>query len=645
MAINFANPTTTRNYSTEFTQDIKDNIIALSQLLDSANTTITGTPPTYSKRINRSSGLFEEYNSTAWVSFTMGYLKVAGDTMTGVLTNTAASTTGITLTRASGNTVGLQIGQTGVISWNIQNQATTGVLSFNTGGSDIFKITTAGAATFNGTTAGISLLTNGLAEIFQLKGGVRGTGNLYATFNDATGRKAYYGFGGGDDTFYFSNELNAGMMWYTNATQRMILGAAGNFTLNSPASGITELIKSSFEANSVVTAWWNGNTAANQAGLRFNGAITRFGSERSDGSLQLTYGSSVTGINISNSGAVSVANTLLIPDGNVLAWGDASTYITGSGATDIFSIYTAATQRYTISATGNHSLLPASTGTTFTITSSGSAYALIIQNAASQGALLLNGTNAGGIYTEWQSSGTSRGFIGCGSSLLTVGGLSDFIIRAETSLRFATGGNVLVGTINSTGNWNIPQPSGGSVATLEITAPTTSHGIKINSTDNYYAINVTGGGTINVGLYTYNAGSSAYFGTISGHDFKILSNATTRINLGSAGLITMYGGAYTDRGSVTWASGGSTIDCRLSNYFYSSSNANMTTAPTLSNPGQGQTINWEILSGGAYTIVWPTSFKWPGGTVPTLSTTAGKYDLLVATWNGSYWLASLLKGF
>lgn len=68
MAIDFTKPATSDNYSTAFVPNIQANQTALAQWLDSTNTTITGTPPTYSKRYNRISGLIEEYGGAAWAA-------------------------------------------------------------------------------------------------------------------------------------------------------------------------------------------------------------------------------------------------------------------------------------------------------------------------------------------------------------------------------------------------------------------------------------------------------------------------------------------------------------------------------------------------------------------------------------------------
>jgi len=67
MAIDFTKPVTTDNYSTVLLPGLVAAHTAIAQLLDSTQTTITGTPPTYAKRYNRTSSALEEWNGSAWV--------------------------------------------------------------------------------------------------------------------------------------------------------------------------------------------------------------------------------------------------------------------------------------------------------------------------------------------------------------------------------------------------------------------------------------------------------------------------------------------------------------------------------------------------------------------------------------------------
>jgi hypothetical protein len=94
-----------------------------------------------------------------------------------------------------------------------------------------------------------------------------------------------------------------------------------------------------------------------------------------------------------------------------------------------------------------------------------------------------------------------------------------------------------------------------------------------------------------------------------------------------------------------------TLDASLSNVFTTTLTASITVAPTITNPKDGQTINWFLTqdSTGSRLITgyWPASFKWPGGSAGVLSTAANAVDLLVATYRATpgYWYASLVKNF
>lgn len=107
------------------------------------------------------------------------------------------------------------------------------------------------------------------------------------------------------------------------------------------------------------------------------------------------------------------------------------------------------------------------------------------------------------------------------------------------------------------------------------------------------------------------------------------------------------GYAYTPTVTNVWNSASQSINCALSNVFYNLLNASITTL-TMSNPGDGQTINMYFKqgAGGSFTMAWPASFRWNAGVVPTLSTAAGNIDFLTASYNGggSTWICALLKG-
>lgn len=56
-----------------------------------------------------------------------------------------------------------------------------------------------------------------------------------------------------------------------------------------------------------------------------------------------------------------------------------------------------------------------------------------------------------------------------------------------------------------------------------------------------------------------------------------------------------------------------------------------------SNPSPGQTLLLEITQGGSgsYTATWPATVEWPASTAPTLTTTAGRTDVIEFTYDAT----------
>jgi hypothetical protein len=76
MAYDSTKPAIADNYSTGYTQNIRDNFNYV--LRWGEGDSVTGTPPTNAKRYNVSSGLFERYTGSAWVTMTLNYLALSG---------------------------------------------------------------------------------------------------------------------------------------------------------------------------------------------------------------------------------------------------------------------------------------------------------------------------------------------------------------------------------------------------------------------------------------------------------------------------------------------------------------------------------------------------------------------------------------
>ena len=189
--------------------------------------------------------------------------------------------------------------------------------------------------------------------------------------------------------------------------------------------------------------------------------------------------------------------------------------------------------------------------------------------------------------------------------------------------------------LDGSGNWSFKMVSGGN--TMSLTNGTT--------TFQMYLENLLNGA--NIGLGTNHPLGIITNGVVvarfaAGGGLTILAPATTTIP-----ALVATGGASTPSVSVTFSATAMVVNCALSNVFATTFTANVTTAPTISNPSDGQTINWFITQDatGSRTMTWPTSFKWPSAVAGVLSTTANAVDLVVATYRSAtgFWYASLVK--
>jgi hypothetical protein len=79
MAYDSTKPAIADNYSTGYTQTIRDNFDFVLKIGEASgsNLTVTGTPPTGAKRYNPTSDIFEQY-SGGWTEMPLNYLKKTG---------------------------------------------------------------------------------------------------------------------------------------------------------------------------------------------------------------------------------------------------------------------------------------------------------------------------------------------------------------------------------------------------------------------------------------------------------------------------------------------------------------------------------------------------------------------------------------
>jgi hypothetical protein len=83
--------------------------------------------------------------------------------------------------------------------------------------------------------------------------------------------------------------------------------------------------------------------------------------------------------------------------------------------------------------------------------------------------------------------------------------------------------------------------------------------------------------------------------------------------------------APTDIPIATVTIAATAIDWDLGNTFKKTLTANTTF--TFTNANEGQTIRVGVIQDASHTVAWPAAVKWPGGTVPVMTTGAGHVDI------------------
>jgi hypothetical protein len=136
-------------------------------------------------------------------------------------------------------------------------------------------------------------------------------------------------------------------------------------------------------------------------------------------------------------------------------------------------------------------------------------------------------------------------------------------------------------------------------------------------------------------------GNTAIGGTLAVTGTTTLSTVAMADNVIGRPRFTDYAETY----STPAISGGTlTLNIENGNVFRVSLNAAITTL-TISNPsGTGNACSFTLIfnaDGTARAVTWPAAVKWPGGTAPTLTSTASRSDMFVFYTNnaGTTWYA------
>jgi hypothetical protein len=204
------------------------------------------------------------------------------------------------------------------------------------------------------------------------------------------------------------------------------------------------------------------------------------------------------------------------------------------------------------------------------------------------------------------------------------------VVATGTGYTIAAGAKQIVWTDGATGFYSVSSPP------LTATANFSMGGFKIT----------------NLGAPTTSGDALAY-GTSLGPITATTASFSGDIT-GTIGLTTPSGSKFTFAHTapvvVTFSATAMVFNCALSNVFTVAMTANVTVAPTYTNPKDGQTINIFLTQDatGSRTITWGSSVKIAGGaTQGVLSTAANSVDLAVLTYRSAttFWYLTLAKAF
>jgi len=120
------------------------------------------------------------------------------------------------------------------------------------------------------------------------------------------------------------------------------------------------------------------------------------------------------------------------------------------------------------------------------------------------------------------------------------------------------------------------------------------------------------------------------------------SSHSTVASLSVSGGSTFTGIAET-RSAQSITAGALTVNLALGTLFAVTLSSNMSTLTISNVPAAGSVGQFSLVitaNGSSFTWTWPTTFKWAGGSAPTLSTGNNKKDVLsfITDDGGSTWL-------
>lgn len=134
--------------------------------------------------------------------------------------------------------------------------------------------------------------------------------------------------------------------------------------------------------------------------------------------------------------------------------------------------------------------------------------------------------------------------------------------------------------------------------------------------------------------FTGSQGTTGFTGS-TGSVGNIVSEVVFNDQLLTRPILKDYALAHNVLGSVT---GSVLIDLTLGNFVSATLIGNVTW--TFTNPVASPNVSGfslELVNGGAYTITWPSSVRWPGGTAPSLTVSGVDILTFVTDDGGTNW--------
>jgi hypothetical protein len=477
-----------------------------------------------------------------------------------------------------------------------------------------------GPAGENGADAQLPGQTGSDGKYLTTDGSVASWSNVTRADNIAGGAEGQLAFQSAAGTTTFSNTLKF------DTTNNRLIVSSGNY------SGTT-LVLSSPGGEQRITTDADGSGAQNSLriqphrhadignGLRAGG-VTISGADVTSNSFGLAGGVTIIG---GGTNSTTPGAGLYGPNGpvNITGGPGSGTYpnggsVTISGGTGNYSAGSVAINGGTGSAGGGAVVISTASATALTqrVKFLASGAWSIGTNDTSYGTAGQVLTSNGAVAPSWQSIPALPAQTGNGGKYLTTDGST-----ASWSTISATwgGGEVASGTISAadsttgaalTVRGGNASSGGGGALTLASGTGTTAAGNVLIQTP-------TGGGT----------------------------PATTRLTvLGTTGEV-QFNSFYTESITAVTAAVSTTIDCGTGNNFDVTLASSITSLSFTNVPANRRLYFCTLIliqdSTGGRTIAWPSSVRWAGGSIPTLTATANKIDIITLTTydGGSSWLA------